>query len=155
MVAIDDGRGGSLVWLTDAEGHIFAYSERTGDLLEGAGANLVDIAPTSNEVGSKSPSSMGSTRPSAFARPISPMVRARLSDQGSTASRGILGPRLLCLPEDRQRPLPLRRHGRCPGLDFYRDQRGLIPRNGRKGVKLLRPLVFLHKTLELWRRLPT
>ena len=59
VAAVDDGRGGSLVWLTDAdavlwlcntdaEGHIFAYSKTTGDLLEGAGANLVDIDVTND-----------------------------------------------------------------------------------------------------------
>jgi hypothetical protein len=60
VAAVDDGRGGSLVWLTDAdanlwlcnadvEGHIFAYSKMIGDLLQGAGANLVDIEPAVNE----------------------------------------------------------------------------------------------------------
>jgi hypothetical protein len=60
VAAVDDGRGGSLVWLTDAdanlwlcnadaEGHIFAYSKMIGDLLQGAGANLVDIRPAVNE----------------------------------------------------------------------------------------------------------
>ena len=54
VTAIDDGRGGSLVWLTDAnanlwlcsadtDGHIYAYPMITGDLLNGAGANLVNI----------------------------------------------------------------------------------------------------------------
>jgi hypothetical protein len=57
--AVDDGRGGSLVWLTDAEanlwlcnadeeGHVFAYSKMIGDLLEGAGAYLVDIDPVTS-----------------------------------------------------------------------------------------------------------
>ena len=57
ITAVDDGRGGSLVWLTDAdanlwlcnadaEGHVFAYSKMTGDLLEGAGTSLVDIDVT-------------------------------------------------------------------------------------------------------------
>jgi hypothetical protein len=52
VTAIDDGRGGSLVWLTDneanlwvcsadAEGKIYAYVVMSGDLLEGAGAFLV------------------------------------------------------------------------------------------------------------------
>jgi hypothetical protein len=52
VVAIDDGRGGSLVWLADAnanlslcsagsDGEIYAYSVLTGDLLQGAGAALV------------------------------------------------------------------------------------------------------------------
>jgi hypothetical protein len=56
VTAIDDGRGGSLVWLTDAnanlwlcsadtDGHIYAYPMITGDLLNGAGANLVNIEP--------------------------------------------------------------------------------------------------------------
>ncbi len=60
VAAVDDGRGGSLVWLTDADanlwlcnadadGHIFAYSKMIGDLLEGAGANLVGIEPVVNE----------------------------------------------------------------------------------------------------------
>ena len=54
VTAIDDGRGGSLVWLTDAnanlwlcsadtDGHIYDYSMITGDLLNGAGADLVNI----------------------------------------------------------------------------------------------------------------
>jgi hypothetical protein len=54
IAAIEDGRGGSLVWLTDAhanlwlcsadaEGHVYANTVMTGDLLQGAGANLVDI----------------------------------------------------------------------------------------------------------------
>ncbi|HEV7462920.1 MAG TPA: hypothetical protein VGN85_03290 [Methyloceanibacter sp.] len=54
VTAIGDGRGGSLVWLTDADanlwlcsadtdGHIYAYPMITGDLLNGAGANLVNI----------------------------------------------------------------------------------------------------------------
>jgi hypothetical protein len=63
VAEVDDGRGGSLVWLTDAEanlwlcnadadGQIFAYSKMTGDLLLGAGANLVGIEPVVNgEVG--------------------------------------------------------------------------------------------------------
>ena len=60
VAAVDDGRGGSLVWLTDADanlwlcnadadGQIFAYSKMTGDLLVGAGANLVGIEPVVNE----------------------------------------------------------------------------------------------------------
>ena len=60
VAATDDGRGGSLVWLTDAdanlwlcnanaEGHILAYTKMIGDLLEGAGANLVNIEPATNE----------------------------------------------------------------------------------------------------------
>jgi hypothetical protein len=54
VTAIDDGRGGSLVWLTDAaanlwlcsvdsDGHIYAYPMITGDLLNDACANLVSI----------------------------------------------------------------------------------------------------------------
>ncbi len=52
VTAIDDGRGGSLVWLTDGEanlwfcsadaaGKIYAYVVMAGDLLKGAGASLV------------------------------------------------------------------------------------------------------------------
>ncbi len=52
VTAIDDGRGGSLVWLTDndanlwvcsadAEGKIYAYVLMSKDLLDGAGAFLV------------------------------------------------------------------------------------------------------------------
>jgi hypothetical protein len=52
VTAIDDGRGGSLVWLTDSEanlwfcsadaaGKIYAYVVMTGDLLQGAGSVLV------------------------------------------------------------------------------------------------------------------
>jgi hypothetical protein len=66
IAAVDDGRGGSLVWLTDAdanlwlcnadnEGHVFAYSKMVGDLLEGAGASLVDIDPVTNETGMPKP----------------------------------------------------------------------------------------------------
>jgi hypothetical protein len=62
VAAVDDGRGGSLVWLTDAaanlwlcnadaEGKIFAYNKMVGDLLEGAGANLVGLEPAVNESG--------------------------------------------------------------------------------------------------------
>jgi len=51
IAAIDDGRGGSLVWLTDADanlwlcsadasGRVFAYSMIFNDLLGGAGASL-------------------------------------------------------------------------------------------------------------------
>jgi hypothetical protein len=51
VIAVDDGRGGSLVWLTDAdanlwlcnaneEGKVFAFTQMTGDLLKGAGAYL-------------------------------------------------------------------------------------------------------------------
>jgi hypothetical protein len=54
VAAIEDGRGGSLVWLADAdanlwlcnanqEGKIFAYTQMAGDLLKGAGGYLVDI----------------------------------------------------------------------------------------------------------------
>jgi hypothetical protein len=54
VAAVDDGRGGSLLWLTDAdanlwlcnadaEGKVFALTQMTGDLLEGAGAHLIDI----------------------------------------------------------------------------------------------------------------
>jgi hypothetical protein len=54
VTAIDDGCGGSLVWLTDAnanlwlcsadtDGHIYAYPMITGDLLNGAVADLVNI----------------------------------------------------------------------------------------------------------------
>jgi hypothetical protein len=60
VAAVDDGRDGSLVWLTDsdanlwlcnadAEGHVLAYTKMIGDLLEGAGANLVNIEPATNE----------------------------------------------------------------------------------------------------------
>lgn len=60
VAVVDDGRGGSLVWLTDAdanlwlcnadaEGHIYAYSKMIGDLLEGAGANLVGLEPAVSE----------------------------------------------------------------------------------------------------------
>jgi hypothetical protein len=53
VAAVEDGRGGSLVWLNDAgaalwlcnaneEGKVFALAQMTGDLLEGAGAYLVD-----------------------------------------------------------------------------------------------------------------
>jgi hypothetical protein len=52
VTAIDDGRGGSLVWLTDSEanlwfcsadaaGKIYAYVVMAGDLLQGAGSVLV------------------------------------------------------------------------------------------------------------------
>jgi hypothetical protein len=67
VAAVDDGRGGSLVWLTDAnanlwlcnadaEGQIFAYNKMIGDLLEGAGANLVGLMPAVNETGVAVPS---------------------------------------------------------------------------------------------------
>ncbi len=60
VAAVDDGRGGSLVWLTDAnanlwlcnadaDGQIFAYEKMTGDLLQGAGADLVGIEPVVDE----------------------------------------------------------------------------------------------------------
>jgi hypothetical protein len=53
VTAVDDGRGGSLVWVADAnanlwlcsadkEGKIYAYSPIQGDLLEGAGAHLAE-----------------------------------------------------------------------------------------------------------------
>jgi hypothetical protein len=53
VTAVDDGRGGSLVWLTnddvglwlcsaDAEGHVYAYSTILDDMLEGAGVALLD-----------------------------------------------------------------------------------------------------------------
>jgi hypothetical protein len=53
VTAIDDGRGGSLVWLTDsdanlwlcsadANGNVYAYSMIFDDLLAGAGASLVE-----------------------------------------------------------------------------------------------------------------
>jgi outer membrane protein assembly factor BamB len=59
VTAVDDGRGGSLVWLTDAEsglwlcsagkdGKIYAYSLMAGDLLQGAGAGLIDLKPVSD-----------------------------------------------------------------------------------------------------------
>ena len=63
VAEVDDGRGGSLVWLTDAganlwlcnadaDGQVFAYSKMTCDLLLGAGANLVGVEPVVNgEVG--------------------------------------------------------------------------------------------------------
>jgi hypothetical protein len=51
VAAVDDGRGGSLVWLNDAgaalwlcnvkEDKVFALAQMTGDLLKGAGAYLV------------------------------------------------------------------------------------------------------------------
>jgi hypothetical protein len=52
VTAVDDGRGGSLVWLTDqdnnlwlcnadADGRVYAYSMIFDDLLAGAGASLV------------------------------------------------------------------------------------------------------------------
>jgi len=52
VTAIDDGRGGSLVWLTDADanlslcradaaGHVYAYGLIFDDLLRGAGAKLL------------------------------------------------------------------------------------------------------------------
>jgi hypothetical protein len=52
VTAIADGRGGSLVWLTDTEanlflcgsdgsGHVYTYSLIFDDLLEGAGAQLI------------------------------------------------------------------------------------------------------------------
>jgi hypothetical protein len=53
VTAIADGRGGSLVWLTDADtnlflcsadgdGHVYAYSMIFDDLLQGAGASFVE-----------------------------------------------------------------------------------------------------------------
>jgi hypothetical protein len=81
VAAVDDGRGGSLVWLTDAdanlwlcnadaEGHVFAYSKMTGDLLEGAGANLVGLQPAANEgeidVPEKSPITIAESACQAF-----------------------------------------------------------------------------------------
>ncbi|HUU66147.1 MAG TPA: hypothetical protein VMW57_02545 [Methyloceanibacter sp.] len=53
VTAIADGRGGSLVWLTDADtnlflcsagadGHVYAYSKIFDDLLAGEGAHLVE-----------------------------------------------------------------------------------------------------------------
>jgi hypothetical protein len=53
ITAIADGRGGSLVWLTDsdadlwlcssdAKGLVYAYSLISGDMLDGAGANLAE-----------------------------------------------------------------------------------------------------------------
>ena len=51
VAAVEDGRGGSLVWLNDAdaglwlcnvkEGKVFVLAQMTGDLLKGAGAYLV------------------------------------------------------------------------------------------------------------------
>jgi hypothetical protein len=53
VAAIDDGRGGSIVWLTndefglwmcnaDAKGHVYAYSTILDDMLKGAGVALLD-----------------------------------------------------------------------------------------------------------------
>jgi hypothetical protein len=53
VTAIDDGRGGTLVWLSndsyglwlcsaDSAGHVYAYSTIQDDMLQGAGANLLD-----------------------------------------------------------------------------------------------------------------
>jgi hypothetical protein len=66
VTAVDDGRGGSLVWLTDEDanlwlcnadkdGHIFVYNQMAGDLLEGAGAALVDIGHATNDGGIEAP----------------------------------------------------------------------------------------------------
>jgi hypothetical protein len=60
VASADDGRGGSLVWLTDedanlwlcnadAEGRIFALSQMSGDLLDGAGAHLVDLGQPTDD----------------------------------------------------------------------------------------------------------
>ncbi len=60
VTAIGDGRGGSLVWLTDGEanlwlcsadsgGKIYAYVVMTGDLLQGAGASLVPDEPIDDD----------------------------------------------------------------------------------------------------------
>jgi hypothetical protein len=57
VAAIDDGLGGSLVWLTDADanlwvcsadaaGKIYAYVMMSGDLLKGAGSWLVLTSPS-------------------------------------------------------------------------------------------------------------
>jgi hypothetical protein len=54
VTVIDDGRGGSLVWLTDAksglwlcnadaQGNVYVYNPIGGDLLNGKGAGLVHI----------------------------------------------------------------------------------------------------------------
>jgi hypothetical protein len=53
VAAVDDGRGGSLVWLYDTgtalwlcnanqDGKVFALAQMTGDLLKGAGAYLIN-----------------------------------------------------------------------------------------------------------------
>jgi hypothetical protein len=60
VTAIDDGRGGSLVWLTDSDanlwvcsadaaGKIYAYIMMSGDLLKGAGSWLVPDESFSDE----------------------------------------------------------------------------------------------------------
>ncbi len=62
ITAVDDGRGGSLVWLTDADaglwlcsadpdGKVYAYSLMAGDILQGAGAGLLDFKPVVAEGG--------------------------------------------------------------------------------------------------------
>ena len=62
VTAIDDGRGGSLVWLADAdlnlwlcnadaEGKVYANSIMSGDLFEGKGASIVNVEPTVGDGG--------------------------------------------------------------------------------------------------------
>ena len=138
VAEVDDGRGGSLVWLTDADanlwlcnadadGQIFAYSKMTGDLLLGAGANLVGIEPVVNgEVG------MPEKNPLTIAEKA---CQAYLSDWprqgrglGPRWPRWGLGPRLLRVHRYRQWPRAVRCHGGRAGLELRRDRRPAQPR---------------------------
>ncbi len=103
VTAIDDGRGGSLVWLTDAnanlwlcsadtDGHIYAYPMITGDLLNGAGADLVNIDRPPMTAPCPHPSTTRSTWLSVPARPPSQRAPAKWSAAVKTVSREIGSP---------------------------------------------------------------
>jgi hypothetical protein len=95
VTAIDDGRGGSLVWLTnsdanlwlcsaDASGNVYAYSMIFDDLLAGAGASLVEPIYLDEE-GSRSPRRRIHSRwLSRLVRPISTAGPARRSGGART-----------------------------------------------------------------------
>jgi hypothetical protein len=138
VASADDGRGGSLVWLTDeganlwlcnadAEGHIFAYSQMSGDLLSGAGAYLVDLGQPTDDgeipVPGKTPITVAEEA-----------CQAYLSDDpGKVVGKGPDGLEGEWVPgyyfhRDKRRPVPVRCHRRCAGLGLCRDRRSAQPR---------------------------
>jgi hypothetical protein len=139
VTAVDDGRGGSLVWLTDrdnnlwlcnadADGHVYAYSMIFDDLLAGAGASLVTPIILDREGKSVSP-------------PPDPLATAELAcrayldgEGGEVVARGAdrpqcqLAARLLRLPRDGgRRDLSARCDRQRASVGLRQDRRATRP----------------------------
>jgi hypothetical protein len=128
VTAIDDGLGGSLVWLTDADvnlwvcsadaaGKIYAYVMMTSDLLKGAGAWLVPDESFSDD-------EFGVARPDPNPLDIAELACKaffRNGNPGKVIGGGQDG--LFHILPESGAYLSLRCDRRCPGLGICRDRR--------------------------------